>query len=437
MSFAVFFLGFCLVFAAFVLVSVRIYQVKPDFIKKILRYSLIAAFAMAFSIIALSIGFRIQDRHSSSYRSNYKSVQGIWGGSISQPIPRLRFEGKTIFKEIKNKNTGEITRVPETVLEDMAFDRQKIAVKINSNTRKKGLLKYPGFDMEFSGKFVLKNLNQTSEKLSFSFQLPRNAGNITNLQVKFQGKKYILDSDFSNGVQWRGRLAPGESRTMDISYRARGMERFVYSLGSSTREIRNLHVNVETNFKEIQIPEGAMVPSNVSGDDNLTQYTWTSGNLITGQNIALKFSIPGNYGNTISRMFFYSPMAIFLFLGTILIFIQSNAMRFHPMNYLFLLTGFFIFYLLGSYLISYMPIIPAIVMSLGLSTAIMMYYLFLIKKGSDLMKVVLFSAIVFQWIFSSAFFFREHTGFLITLASIVAFIFMIRATANVDWDNKW
>jgi len=44
---------------------------------------------------------------------------------------------------------------------------------------------------------------------------------------------------------------------------------------------------------------------------------------------------------------------------------------------------------------------------------------------------------LFQWVFSTAFFVPEHTGFLITIASIIAFLFLIRSTASVDWENKW
>ncbi len=430
------FLGFCLVFAAFIIVSVRIYQVRPDFIKKVLKYALIVTFAIIFSIISLSIGFRIDDRHSSSYSRNYKSVQGIWGGQIYQSLPSFVYR-ETVLRDTENKKTGEVKKVPVEVSKSMGIADQKISVKINSSIRTKGLLKYPGFNMEFKGAFLLKNLKKKSEKFSFDFRLPESAGNITDLSVNFQGKKYEGDSDFSDGIQWSGSLAPGETRSIEIFYRAQGTERFVYSMGNTKREIKNLDMELTTNFKDTDIPNGAMVPTETSGDDSMTKYRWRSSNLVTGQNISLKFLIPGNYGAVISRMFYYAPIAIFLFLAVVLIFVTAGQISFHPMNYLFLLTGFFIFYLLGSYLVTYMSIILAIAVSLAVSTGIMAYYIYLIKKGGGLMKIVLFGAVLFQWIFSSAFFIPEHTGFLITVTTILSFIFIIKATAKVDWENKW
>ena len=71
---ALIFLGFAVIAASFILVSVRILQVRPDFVKKVLKYALIFLFAIVFSIIAATIGFRIDERHSRSYSENLKSV---------------------------------------------------------------------------------------------------------------------------------------------------------------------------------------------------------------------------------------------------------------------------------------------------------------------------------------------------------------------------
>ncbi|MCL1834216.1 MAG: hypothetical protein FWG49_06915, partial [Leptospirales bacterium] len=129
--------------------------------------------------------------------------------------------------------------------------------------------------------------------------------------------------------------------------------------------------------------------------------------------------------------------ALFLFVGLLLVFSVSKGINLHPMHYLFMITGFFIFYLLGSYLVSYMNIIVAILVSLAVSTGIILYYTYLINKGKDIIRVSSFGVLLFQWVFSTAFFIPEHTGFLITIASIVAFLFLIRSTASVDWENKW
>ncbi len=163
---------------------------------------------------------------------------------------------------------------------------------------------------------------------------------------------------------------------------------------------------------------------------------WKGENLVTGQNIAMKFDIRATYGKIVSKLFFYAPLAIFLFLGFLTVMTAARRIQLHPMNHLFIVTGFFIFYLLGSYLISYLHIVAAVFASLAVSTGIMAYYCFLTGKDRVLLRIVLAGAGIFQWVFSTAFFFPEHTGFLITVASIVAFIGLMRATAGVDWEDR-
>ncbi len=433
---ALVFLGFCLIAAAFILVSIRIFQVRPDFVKKVMKYAIIFIFTAVFSIVAISIGFRIDSRHTRSYSDNLKSVQEIWGGEIVQQLPSFSFKEKG-YVERENKKTGEMEQVLTEISRNMGIADQKVSVKIKSNIRQKGLLKYPGFNLTFYGKYVLKNLKGASERLSFYFPLPQGAGNITDIKVKLHNAEFTGDSDFSDGVQWDGVLSKDQTVTIEVSYNAQGTETFDYAMGAEKSEIKNLDVEIVTDFPDSGIPNGAMVPTSSAGDNKEMKYSWKASNLVTGQNISLKFKITGNYGEIVSKLFYYSPIALFLFVGFLLVFCTSKGINLHPMHYLFIITGFFIFYLLGSYLVSYMNIMLAVFASLAVSTGIILYYCSLIGKGKDIIRIALYGALLFQWIFSVAFFIPEHTGFLITIASIVAFVFLMRTTASVDWENKW
>jgi len=61
----------------------------------------------------------------------------------------------------------------------------------------------------------------------------------------------------------------------------------------------------------------------------------------------------------------------------------------------------------------------------------------LIKKSNLMRKMTALSLGIFQWLFSLAFFFPEYTGLLITVASIVCFVVLMRQTADIEWENKW
>jgi hypothetical protein len=429
------FLGLCIIVGAFIIVSVRVYQVRPDLVKKLLRYALIGGIGLIFSVVAVAIGLRIDSRHSESYSRSLKSVSEIWGGAVEQAPPEFSYEGYTT-EQYEDKNSGQMQFRKRLISTDMGFESQKLAVKIEPSVRTKGLLKFPGYMLRFTGEYEIKNLHAARKRVYFRFALPSGAGNITDIAVTVDGVAYTGDASLADGIDWQSEMNPGEKRTFSISYSAQGTAMFSYALALRQMQIRRLDVELSTGFADTVIPDGAMVPTRQDADGATTRVIWKGENLVTGQNIAMKFDIPGNYGKIVSKLFFYAPLAIFLFLGFLTVMTAARRIQLHPMNHLFIVTGFFIFYLLGSYLISYLHIVAAVFASLAVSTGIMAYYCFLTGKDRVLLRIVLAGAGIFQWVFSTAFFFPEHTGFLITVASIVAFIGLMRATAGVDWEDR-
>ncbi|MBK8395693.1 MAG: inner membrane CreD family protein [Leptospiraceae bacterium] len=436
MSGGMIFLGFCFVLGAFILVSVRIYMISSEFVMKVLKYILIAVIWLLFSIASIAVGFRIDSRHSESYSRSLKSVSEIWGGEINQLPPSLTYPTK-ITEEFQNEKTGETKERQRTINQSLGFHSQNLNLKIHKTIRQKGLLIFPGYELEFAGTFLIKNTNPYTNTLYFHLNLPQFAGNISDIKVELDKKPYDLDTNLADGVDWSGALTSGEEHEIKIFYKARGTGSFNYSLANEKLEIKELVVNLETDFTDYTIPDLAMVPTSANEDAKEVKLNWTSKNLITGQNISLHFDIPGNYGKVASKLFFYSPLALFLFLTMILLFSVAKQISLHPMHYLFMIASFCIFYLLGSYLISYMSIIIGILISLIASTGIMVYYAKLINKGQFVVGLVSVSALIFQWFFSAAFFFPEHTGLLITIASILAFVGLLKATADVNWENKF
>ncbi|MCB1158435.1 MAG: hypothetical protein H7A25_00625 [Leptospiraceae bacterium] len=430
------FLGLCLVLSALIIMSVRIYQVRPDFVFKVLRYSLLVIFWLIFGAISVAIGFRISDRHQSTYSRNSKAVIDIWGGNIYQSPPSLTYNDYEI-QEVENKKTGELQKRRVLVNPNIGFHAQTLQIKIDKNVRQKGLLKFPGYDLLFSGEYKLKNTLKRTENLNFYFELPQNAGNITDIVVILDGKEYTEDTNLANGISWSKEMQAGEEATFLIKYKAQGTGYFSYTLGNVQKEIKNLLINIQTDFEDYIIPERAMVPTRQASDGKISKIEWSSKNLITGQSVALKFQLSDDYGSIAAKLYFYAPLSLFLFLFLILLVTVAREIKLHPMHYLFIIVSFFIFYLLGSYMISYIGVIQGIIASLAVSTGILLYYIYLIGKSAELLQTVAGSAIIFQWIFSVAFFFPEHTGFTITISTILSFIALMKITAKTNWENKF
>lgn len=430
------FLGVCLLVSSFILVSVRIYQINSNFVFKILKYLLLFSFWGIFCLSALAIGLKIDSRHTESYARSLESVNKIWGGYLAQEPPSLIYETDGV-REYENKTTGKILTQATRVEKGFGFEEQILNLKLIKNIRKKGLLIFPGYNLEFEGDYVFKNKNPRPEKIVFRFNLPLNAGNITDISVEVDGKSYKEDINFADGIEWNGILSNEESKKFKIKYKAQGTKSFNYNIGVLQTEIKNFITKMETDYEDFKIPDSSMSITNQTSDSKKTILNWNYQNLVTGQNIAIEVEAEGNYGKIASKLYFYSPLSLFLFLISVILFVTVKKIKFHPMNYLFLLASFFTFYLLASYLISYMHVIIGILISLLVSTGIIYYYGRLLNRGEGLILNFFYSAIIFQWFFSIAFFFPEHTGLLITVATIFTFVMLIRFTADTDWEDKF
>lgn len=429
------FLGVCLIIAAMIVMSVRIYQVRPDFVTKVLHYMLIGIFWLLSSAASVSIGYRIMDRHQTTYTRGMKFVNDAWGGNLSQKPPSITYN-TVEQQEFENQKTGEMQKRTVTLKQDIGFFSQNLNLKIDAKPRTKGLLKFPGYLLSFNGTYKIKNTLNRKEKLDFNFELPVNSGNVTDISITLDKKPYLDDANLADGIQISKEMNPLEEHEVVIQYKAQGTGSFSYSMGENRKEIKKLNAILITDFVDYNIHEKAMVPTEQGSDNKLTKITWSGENLITDQNISLEFKIE-DYGSLASKLFFYAPLSLFLFLFSVVIFTVSKDISLHPMHYLFIIGGFFIFYLLGSYIISFVNVMLGIVISLAISTSIILYYMHLIKKGSNLFQATGASALIFQWVFSMAFFFPEYTGLLITLASILSFVGLMKVTADTEWEKKF
>ena len=215
------FLGFCFVLGAFILVSTRIYMISSEFVMKILKYILIAFIWLIFSVASIAVGFRIDSRHSESYSRGLKSVSEIWGGEINQFPPSLTYPTK-ITEEYQNEKTGETKERIRTVNESLGFHSQILNLKLSKTIRQKGLLIFPGYELDFVGTFIIKNTKNSPNTLYFHLNLPQFAGNISDIKVELNGKTYERDTNLADGVDWSGNLASGEEQEIKIFYKARG-----------------------------------------------------------------------------------------------------------------------------------------------------------------------------------------------------------------------
>lgn len=431
------FLALCIVFAAFIIVSVRVWQNNPNLVKKIFRLVIVLGIYMSISVSAVILGLRVDDRHRSSYRKGLKAVEQIWGGHIISSIPSFYYNEKTV-KEYFDKHASELKKRVSTIEKKMGIAAHEVKIKISKNEREKGLLKFAGYTLNFTGSADFINTSNKAKEMNISIALPSGAGNITDLMALKNGKEYKDDANLSDGIDWQGKMAPGEKISFVWKYTARGSDRFRYAMGKNSRtELGLLNVTIETDFTNIDFPDNSMAPTSFSQDNQKSNIVWESQKLITGQDISLSFKIPGNWGKIVPRLFYFSPLSLFLFFGMIMISIISMQAKMHPMQWLLIGSGFLVFPLLSSYLFTYVHILLGMGIGLMVSTGLILWYVNMLPQGSQLIKTIALSCAGFQWLFSVAFLFPEHTGLMLTLIVILSLAWLMSRTAKTNWEEKW
>lgn len=206
---ALVFLGACIIAGAFILISVRAFQVNPDLVRKVFRYSVILVVGTGFSLAAVAIGFRLSERNKESFSKSSRAVAQIWGGRITQSLPSFTMDGKVSEQYLDDKS-GEYKTRTKSVSDTVAFKKHDANFAIKSNIRKKGLLKFAGYNLIFTGTYSFENTGARSSAYQFHFPVPSEAGNIADIGVQMNGKAYTGDRNLADGVDWSGSLQPGE-----------------------------------------------------------------------------------------------------------------------------------------------------------------------------------------------------------------------------------
>ena len=77
------------------------------------------------------------------------------------------------------------------------------------------------------------------------------------------GSRTIEDINVQDGkVRTPLSLEPGQETTVKVAYKSRGMDEWRYTFGSqSVKQVKDFRLVMNTDFKDIDFPEGTISPS--------------------------------------------------------------------------------------------------------------------------------------------------------------------------------
>ena len=356
------------------------------------------------------------------YRSNEtdgrlgSEVVKNWGPVLTQEHPSLFYEaptGANARREIQ----------PET---------SDIAVTLTYEPKQKGLLWYRTYKAEFTGKYVVKNPTPIAQTIYAAFKFPAADARYDAFALSF-GDKLSDKAPVNGEVRESLLVPPGAEVPLTVTYRATGLNQWVYALKSAKR-LKNLHLAMTVNFVEINIPPFAESPTSraVVGEGRKLQWDYTD--VIGANAIAMDMPAVTNPGYVAGRMTFFAPVSLLFFFAVLVIVGIRERTGLHPMNYFFLAAGCFAFQLLFAYLVDLVPLTLSFLIAAAVSLALVNGYLWraTTAKFAAISAVEQFAYMV---LFSYSFFFDGLTGITITIGAIITLALLMAFTARVKWDD--
>lgn len=285
------------------------------------------------------------------------------------------------------------------------------------------------YTADFSGDFLLQNPYNEKAYIQFYMPLPGEGGVVSDLQLLVNGieppdVKYEL-----NGISWNSLFLPEESKTLNITYKARGIGRYTYSLPKSER-MKKLDFELTVRgAKNIEIPSGCIPEGTRIENKEGIILSWDMRNIVTNLNIGIQ--VPsGNDISSFGSLFQFAPALCIMFLlamigGTMLLKVKIKAL---PV--IFSTTACVGFYPLFAYMSLYIDAPYALLISIVIISCLIIGYLCKIANLYYGLIVGGISLLLFLIIPSITTLFPVHAGITLTLSSLISLVLLMVITSR-------
>lgn len=352
------------------------------------------------------------------------TVGQLWGTKQIQQAPLVYY----------NPARAGRTKAQET-MECLALDASNIEVDLKLDHRKKGLLWYSTYRVEFSGKYQIKNNSDEPREIFLDFRLPAKEAVYDNFHFVVAGRE-IQDIELKSGNITRAiQLSPGQSENVEISYESQGLDEWSYDFGLNVNPVRNFSLVLNTDFEEIDFPAQSISPTHKERTSDGWKLTWQYANLLTAVRIGMITPRKLNPGPWVSRVTAAAPVSLFLFFFLLFVFTTVKKIKIHPMNYFFIGAAFFSFHLLLAYLVDHISIHLAFWICSLVSIFLVVSYMRLVVGRRLAFIEITLSQFVYLVFFSYTFFFEGYTGLAITILCICTLFVVMQFTGKVNWDK--
>jgi len=362
--------------------------------------------------------------HTLSWRTSTLSqrldqeVTGNWGAPLEQAHPCIYYLAPS---------GADSRRLIQPV-------RSRIVVDLKHDPKKKGLLWYRTFRVDFQAEYLVRNPTPIPQTVYVQFEFPATGIRYDRFSLALAGQ--ITERAPGNGGLTESiQLGPGAEVPLRVAYQSAGLDRWQYVLRNSPR-VRDFVLRMNTDFAEINMPAGAESPTSRTATATGWELIWEYSDVIGARAVGMDMPAVVNPGPVAARITYFAPVSLLFFFVVLLMLGTVRGVDLHPMNFFFLAAGFFAFQLLFAYLVDLVPISAAFVVAAVVSLTLVTGYLGMVA-GMPFARLAAAAQLAYLVLFSYSFFFRGLTGITITVGAIVTLALLMFFTAKVDWTDAF
>jgi hypothetical protein len=414
----------------------------------VLRLTALITIFVGTSIAWIVLGGVVLSRTDAQRYALHGSVGDLWGRELVQQAPTATWHGQHTVQRTRDRRDrdGHLVRIDGEVAQETYTTTEIVqtAQPLSSTTldvdlaldqRRKGLLWFPLYDVDFQGTWVVTVGSElTDGQLVLDFEFPDANGIYDDFRFLVDGVEQADAHLPENGrVSVPVDAAVGDTVTFTIAYASRGMGSWQYSPGFGVAQLRDFHLAMATDFDAIDFPPSTLSPSTRERAGEGWALGWDFERLVTGNGMGMTMPTPVQPGPLAASMTFSAPISLGLFMVWIYALGLLKGVDLHPINHLFLAATFFSFHLLFSYSSDHLPVEAAFALSSVVSLFLTISYLRLVAGP----RFALIEAGVAQFVylvgFSLAHFWEGFTGLTVTLLGIVTLFALGQLTGRIRW----
>jgi hypothetical protein len=389
-----------------------------------------------------TLGASVVSRTGESDQRLAKEVAQLWGGRHEQAAPAAAVERPRIVTEqvqekdargqlfVREVSKAVIDRVP------IPLDSSRLKVDLALDQRRKGLLWYATYGVTFAGTYRLHNPDTEARTVDVHLAFPSAEALYDGFTIRVDGRELGGQGDLSQGVNVTTALAAGASSMIEVAYRSRGLDSWIYAFGpGGVAQVRDFTLDMHTDFDRIDFPAGTISPSTKTSDGTGWRLGWTFQSLVTGQKLGMELPRPINPGPLAARITFFAPVSLLFFVTVMVVLGALRGQSLHPVNYFFLAAAFFAFHLLLAYLVDHVNVHASFMIAAAVSVFLVVSYLRLVGGWRLAVLEAGVAQVVFLVLFSYAFFFEGYTGLTVTVGAVITLFVLMQMTGRVKWDD--